>query len=48
MFASDAQGDASLEAVQMMSKMIKENSNDVIHPDALNMWQYVAITTATA
>lgn len=38
MFASDAQGDASLEAVRMMSKMIKENSNDVVHPDALNTW----------
>jgi nucleolar complex protein 3 len=38
MFASDAQGDASLEAVRMMSKMIKENNNDVVHPDALNTW----------
>lgn len=38
MFASDAQGDASLEAVRMMSKMIKENNNDAVHPDALNTW----------
>lgn len=38
MIASDVQGDASLEAVRMMSKMIKENNNDVVHPDALNTW----------
>lgn len=42
MFAGDAHGDASLEAVRLMSKLIKQNneSNSIatVHPDALNTW----------
>ncbi|KAL3801705.1 hypothetical protein ACHAW5_010045 [Stephanodiscus triporus] len=43
MFASDAGGDASLEAVRMMSKMVKQQQREsggiaTMHPDALNTW----------
>lgn len=41
MFASDVAGDSSLEAVRMMSRMIKErgsSSGSAMHPDALNTW----------
>ena len=44
MFTRDLQGEASLEAVRLMSKMIKQqldtnnNSSKAIHPDVLNTW----------
>lgn len=47
MFIKDAQGDASLEAVRLMSKMVKQQftpsgnhsrGSKPIHPDVLNTW----------
>jgi len=43
MFTKDLQGDASLEAVRLMAKMIKQQSTNnrisrAIHPDVINTW----------
>ncbi|KAL7530753.1 hypothetical protein ACHAXR_004748 [Thalassiosira sp. AJA248-18] len=43
MFTKDIQGEASLEAVRLMAKMVKQqqsttSNNKPIHPDVLNTW----------
>lgn len=40
MFAKDAQGDASLEAVRLMARLVKQQStgSKSVHPDLLSTW----------